>query len=177
MRYSTRPGSASATVGSARMFAGPVSRNWPRDWSASRRRLNCQQQLGRTLDLVDRHRPHDVGDEAGRIRSRRACRGLIVEADEARGVLRLDDVGDERALADLSRAESAPARVSLDVSTRSRPMCRGNRLRATCRVVARPADRFRISSGPFVICRAGGSGTGQRLRSRRPSLSHRLGRR
>jgi hypothetical protein len=39
LRYSTRPGSASATVGRVRMSADPVSSNWPRDWLLSRRRL------------------------------------------------------------------------------------------------------------------------------------------
>jgi len=67
--------------------------------------LDRQEQLGRALDLVDGNRTRDVGDEAGRIPSRRACRGFIVEADQARGELLLDYVGDERALAELSRAE------------------------------------------------------------------------
>jgi len=67
--------------------------------------LDRQEQLGRALDLVDCGRPGDVGDETRGVRACCARGGVIVKADQARGVVLRDEVGDQRALADLSRAE------------------------------------------------------------------------
>lgn len=106
--------------------------------------------------------------KAGRIRSRRACRGLIVEADDARGVLRLDDVGDERALADLSRAEE---RHLASLAQRLHEIATD--------VPGRSSSSGQILNKPWTDCdlSRGRIWNRPRLRSRRPSLSHRLGRR
>ncbi len=66
-------------------------------------RLDREQQLGGALDLVDQHRPGEVGDERRRVHEREIADRLVVQAQRLGDPCTRCQPLRERALADLPR--------------------------------------------------------------------------